>query len=183
MTLPSRPSMWCSILTLVPIHVSLANSQLLQVTQKQEPTLEPLVRVNHPPNHHRKHRRPPYKTCPVHQTRSQIASVTLDRHRIGIMSAVKHVASVPITGENCPKCHGPRRKRWPTKNARMVIGTVKATKAAIAAMAPIATIPPKTSVVRQMPITVLNHTAWTGVWVYLLTLFQMRESGKQSSRA
>ena len=112
--------------------------------------------------------------------------VTLGRHKIGIISDVKHVARVPTTGENFPKCQGPGRNRLPTRNVRMVIGIVKATKAAIAAMlkiAPIAMRPPNIRKVRQMPMTVLNQTALTGVCVCLLTLFQMRESGKQSSRA
>jgi hypothetical protein len=68
----------------------------------------------------------------------------------------------------------------------MVMGMVKATKAAIAAMLKMALMamgPPNTNNVRQMPMTALNHTALTGVCVYLLTLFQMRERGKQSSRA
>ena len=37
-------------------------------------TFEPLVRINHPPDHHRQHRRPPHKARPVHQTRGEIAS-------------------------------------------------------------------------------------------------------------
>lgn len=112
--------------------------------------------------------------------------VTEGKHRIGIMREVKHVARVPMIGENFPRFHGPARKRLPTANVRMVIGMVKATNAAMAAilkMAPMATVPPKMRRVRMIPMVVLNHTALTGVWVCLLTRFQMRLKGKQSSRA
>lgn len=68
----------------------------------------------------------------------------------------------------------------------MKMGVVNATKAAkppIEKIAPMASSPPKIKRRRQQPIVLLNHTALTGVWVYLLTCFQMFENGKQLSRA
>src|SRR5271155_4565768 len=98
----------------------------------------------------------------------RLEPVTAGKHRMGIMSPVKHEAREPMIKLNLPRCHGPRRKRLPTKKVRMKMGMVKATKAAMAAMlkiAPIATLPPKMSRVRQIPMTVLNQTALTGVLV------------------
>lgn len=68
----------------------------------------------------------------------------------------------------------------------MKIGIVKATKAATAPIekrAPAASGPPKISNVMQMPTTVLNQTALTGVLVCLLTRLIHHEKGKHSSRA
>ena len=117
---------------------------------------------------------------------SKSEPVTAGRHSTGIITAVKQVAAVPIKGENFPKCHGPRRNLFPTKNVLMVIGIVKATKAPIAPilkMAPIAISPAKIKNVRAMPMAVLNHTAFTGVCVWRLTLHQYFDPGKQPSRA
>lgn len=68
----------------------------------------------------------------------------------------------------------------------MKMGMVKATNAATAPMenrAPAASSPPKIRMVMAMPTKVLNHTALTGVRVWRLTRFVIRERGpKQSSR-
>ena len=66
------------------------------------------------------------------------------------------------------------------------MGIVNATNAATAAienMAPIATVPPKINNVIRIPITVLNHTALTGVLVFSLTRAIHQLAGKQPSRA
>lgn len=108
------------------------------------------------------------------------------KHKIGIITRMKEQAIMPIGLLNLPKCHGPRRKRSPTKNVLMKIGIVKATYAAMAPtekIAPIATGPPKIKRSKQMPIVVLNQTALTGVYVILLTLLIHQEPGKQPSRA
>lgn len=68
----------------------------------------------------------------------------------------------------------------------MKIGIVNATKPAMAPMlkiAPIASDPPKMSSRQMVPMKLLNHTAFTGVFVVLLTFFRTLENGKQSSRA
>ena len=95
-------------------------------------------------------------------------------------------AMQPIGMLKRPRFHGPARNLLPTKKTRMKIGVVKATKAAMAPMlkmAPMAYWPPKMSSRSRMPMTLLNHTALTGVSVRVLTCFQYFESGKQSSRA
>lgn len=74
----------------------------------------------------------------------------------------------------------------PTKNTRMKIGVVNATKAAqapIEKMAPIVNEPPKINRSNRQPIDVLSQTAFTGVRVCVLTCFHRFEKGKQSSRA
>ena len=108
------------------------------------------------------------------------------KHNIGTMSITKAHAAAPIGILILPRFQGPGLKRLPTKKTLMKIGIVKATKAANAPMekmAPIATGPPNISNVVRMPMTVLNHTAFTGVTVCLLTRLIHHEQGKQSSRA
>ena len=83
-----------------------------------------------------------------------------------IITKMNAHAQHPIGLLNFPKCHGPRLKRFPTKNTRMKMGIVKATIAAIAPtekIAPIATSPPKMRRRSKMPMKVLNQTALTGV--------------------
>lgn len=119
-------------------------------------------------------------------TYSRSDPVKLGRQRIGTIKATNAHAAAPMGTLNFPRCHGPRRKRLPTKKTRMKIGIVKATKAATAAIeksAPAAREPPKMSNVMRIPMTVLNHTALTGVRVCLLTRLIQNEKGKQSSRA
>lgn len=102
------------------------------------------------------------------------------------MSATNALAITPMGMLKRPRFHGPALNLLPTKNTRMKIGVVKATNAAQAPMlkmAPIATSPANMRRSRQQPMAVLNQTALTGVRVYLLTCFQIRESGKQSSLA
>lgn len=106
--------------------------------------------------------------------------------RIGTIKATNAHAHTPIGILSLPRFQGPARNLFPTKKTLMKIGIVNATKAATAAiekMAPMATGPPKIRSVRQMPMTVLNHTALTGVFVILLTRLSQKEQGKQSSRA
>src|SRR4051794_39765472 len=102
------------------------------------------------------------------------------------MSMTNADAMLPQTMLNFPRFHGPALKRLPTKNTRMKIGMVKATKAEMAPTeksAPIATGPAKISNTNKIPMTVLNHTALTGVLVFVLTWLQYLDSGKQPSRA
>jgi len=99
---------------------------------------------------------------------------------------MKAQAIPPIGLLNLPKCHGPGRKRSPTKKTRIIMGIVKATIAAMAPtekMAPIETEPPNIRRRRRIPIIVLNQTAFTGVYVVLFTFLIQDENGKQSSRA
>ena len=102
------------------------------------------------------------------------------------MRATNALAVTPTGMLKRPRFQGPALNLLPTKKTRMKIGVVNATNAAqapILKMAPIATGPPKISKRQRTPIAVLNHTALTGVRVYLLTCFQILERGKQSSRA
>ena len=88
--------------------------------------------------------------------------------RMGTINATNAHAVNPTGRLNRPKFQGPGRKRFPTKNTRMKIGMVKATKAATAPMekrAPADTGPAKMRRVRGMPMALLNHTALTGVLV------------------
>ena len=120
------------------------------------------------------------------KTYSRSAPVPLGKHKIGTISATNAHAHTPIGVLARPRCHGPARNRFPTKNTRMKMGVVNATKAATAAMeksAPAATDPPKMSRVMRIPMTVLNHTALTGVRVCRLTRAIQGEKGKQPSRA
>ena len=85
---------------------------------------------------------------------------------MGTITRTNEDAIIPIGLLNLPKCHGPRRKRSPTKNVLMKIGMVKATNAAIAPtekMAPMATGPANIKQSKQIPTLVLNQTALTGV--------------------
>ena len=102
------------------------------------------------------------------------------------MTRMNEQAIIPIGLLNLPKCHGPCRKRFPTKNTRMKMGIVKATYAAMAPtekMAPIAIGPPKIKSSKQIPTDVLNQTAFTGVCVCLLTRLIQKDAGKHPSRA
>lgn len=97
-----------------------------------------------------------------------LVTVEVGSIRIGTINATNAHATHPIGRLNRPKFHGPGRKRFPTKNTRMKIGMVKATKAATAPMekrAPAGTGPAKMRRVRAMPMALLNHTALTGVLV------------------
>lgn len=49
--------------------------------------------------------------------------------------------------------------------------------------APMATEPASMRRLMRTPRDALRRTALTGVWVFVFTRFQMRERGKQSSRA
>jgi hypothetical protein len=130
---------------------------------------------------------PPYTTA-VQFISCNVTSEPLPagKQRIGVITRMKEQAIMPIGLLNFPKCHGPRRKRLPTKNVLMKIGIVKATYAAIAPtenIAPIATGPPNIKQSKQIPTLVLNQTAFTGVYVYLLTLLIQKDIGKHPSRA
>jgi hypothetical protein len=59
-------------------------------------------------------------------THVKSAPVMEGRHKIGTMSATKADAITPIGIENFPRCHGPGRKRLPTKKTRMKMGMVNA---------------------------------------------------------
>lgn len=104
---------------------------------------------------------------------------------IGTMRSTNPHPTVPIGVLNFPRCHGPLRNLSPTKKMRIMMGMVKATYAAIAAMenkAPAAMGPPKMRRVERMPMVMFAMTAFTGVLVCGFTCFQMCERGKQSSR-
>lgn len=106
--------------------------------------------------------------------------------KTGTINATNAHAAHPIGRLKRPRFHGPGRKRFPTKNTRMKIGIVKATKAATAPMekrAPAGTGPAKIRRERAMPMAVLNHTALTGVLVCWFTRLIQDENGRQSSRA
>ncbi len=165
--------------------------------------LEPLMCIDKPPDDDRGHRSTVHKTGPIHTSRTIIlqhrcpkngggstyprsAPVVLGKHKIGTMSATKAQAADPIYMLYRPKFHGPALNRLPTKNTLMKMGIVKATNAATAAIeksAPAARGPPKMRRVMQMPRVVLNHTAFTGVWVCRFTRLIHHEQGKQPSRA
>ena len=105
---------------------------------------------------------------------------------MGTMTEVKAVAAVPMNGANLPRCQGPGLNLLPTMNVLIVIGIVKATKAAkapIEKIAPIARSPAKIRRVRSIPTMQLNQTALTGVFVCRLTNLIQDEPGKTSSRA
>ena len=85
------------------------------------------------------------------------------------MRMTKADAIMPTGIESFPRFQGPGRKRLPTKNTRMKMGVVKATKAAMAPIeniAPAARGPPKMRRSMRQPTEVLNHTALTGVFVF-----------------
>ena len=112
--------------------------------------------------------------------------VKVGKQNTGSMRATNEHAATPIGVLHLPKFHGPGLNLLPTKKTLMNIGMVKATKAAKAPMekmAPMARGPPKSNNVMRTPITVLNHTALTGVTVCLLTRLIHQEPGKQPSRA
>ena len=167
-------------------------------------SFEPFARTHKPPDDDHCHRTSIDKNRPIHTRRARELSATkyaghavmkthsrsepvkLGSIRIGTMRATNAQAALPIYMLKGPKFQGPALNRLPTKNTRMKIGIVNATNAATAAIenrAPAASGPPKTRRVMRMPSVVLNQTALTGVWVYLLTRFIHQEHGKQSSRA
>lgn len=120
------------------------------------------------------------------QTYSRSEPVRLGNIKIGTMSRTNAQAIVPMTMLYLPRCQGPGRNLLPTKNTRMKMGMVKATKAATAAIenkAPAAMLPPNINKVMQIPRQVLNQTALTGVFVCGLTREIHHEKGKQPSRA
>lgn len=99
-------------------------------------------------------------------TYSRSDPVKLGSMRMGNIKATKAQANTPMGRLALPRCHGPLLNRSPTKNTRIKIGVVKATKAATAAIennAPAASVPPKIKRVIRIPTMVLNHTALTGV--------------------
>lgn len=165
-------------------------------------TFEPLASVYKPPRNGHEHGAAIHKTCPVHRRRasmelvqlggrhnetySRSAPVELGNIRTGTIRATNAQAAAPIGKLNLPKFHGPARNLSPTKNIRMNIGMVNATKADTAPMeksAPTAVGPPKRSKVIKMPMMVLNQAALTGVFVCWLTRLIHHEQGKQPSRA
>jgi len=130
---------------------------------------------------------PPYTTTVqfiVELVRS--LPLTLGKHNNGTIKATNALATAPIGILQRPRFQGPGRKRLPTKNTRMKIGVVKATKAAQAPMlkmAPMASSPPKMRSRSTLPMALLNHTALTGVCVCRFTRLQYLDKGKQPSRA
>lgn len=100
------------------------------------------------------------------ETYVRLLPVRLGNIKIGTIKITNAHAAAPIGMLALPKFQGPGLNRFPTKNTRMKIGIVKATKAATAAMenrAPTARGPPKIKRSMQMPTLVLNQTALTGV--------------------
>lgn len=165
-------------------------------------TLEPFACIDNPPNNRNQHRSPVHKAGPIHaggaemvsmlkalrvkHTHSRSEPVRLGNIKIGTMSRTNAQAIVPMTILNLPKCQGPGRNLSPTRNTRMKIGIVNATKAATAAIenkAPAAMLPPNINKVMQIPRQALNQTASTGVFVCGLTRDIHQEKGKQPSRA
>ena len=108
-------------------------------------------------------------TCPSHRrdvTYSRSDPVKLGSIKIGTINKTKAQAALPMYLLYRPKFQGPGLNLFPTKNTLMKMGIVKATNAATAAIekrAPAANVPPKMRKVMQMPRTVLNQTALTGV--------------------
>lgn len=166
---------------------SLIFASMHQVLEIHLRSFEPLMSIDYPPNGHGKLHNivrgcyastlhwgrltigPPYTTHVqfiVDGVRS--FPVTLGRQRIGTMSATNALAMAPMGILKRPRFHGPALNLLPTKNTRIKMGVVKATNAAHAPMlkiAPIATSPPKMSKRQRIPMTLLNHTALTGVRV------------------
>lgn len=105
-------------------------------------------------------------------TYSRSEPVTLGNIKIGTMSKTNAQAILPMTMLYFPKFQGPGLNLLPTKNTRIKMGIVNATKAATAAIenrAPAAILPPNINKVMQIPRPVLNQTALTGVLVCGLT--------------
>ena len=159
------------------LHQTSVSDSLLRHRQRQNSSNKKRIRTIGPPQT----RHVQLKSAGVK------SSPTLHgKHKIGIMSTTNALATLPITRLYRPRCQGPARKRFPTKKTRMKIGVVKAKKAASAPMEKMASIaapPAKMRRRTRQPMAVLNQTALTGVLVFWLTCFQMRERGKQSSRA
>jgi hypothetical protein len=165
-------------------HITLSSENLMLDIDLW--SLEPLVCINHPPDHDGQHRRAPHKAGPGHGRRAQVGASNggqaqdwdHERSEAGCKGANDGAvfAQMPRTlteavadqkgadengnGEGCEGGNG--------GNAE------DSTNRDVAA---------ETSRVSKMPMTVLNQTASTGVCVWRLTLFQILLSGKQSSRA
>ena len=210
-TVPSRPSIWCSMLTWSKHMYQHILSRIVAGLGEESGyqylwSFEPFVRTDEPPDSDHGHWTSVDENRPIHARRARLVRlsaarrvdegfatthsksepVTLGSIKIGTMRATNAQAALPMYMLNGPRFQGPALNRLPTKKTRMKMGIVKATKAATAAMensAPAARSPPKTRRTMSIPSTVLNQTALTGVLVCLLTRLIHQEQGKQSSRA
>ena len=112
--------------------------------------------------------------------------IMLGKHNIGTIRTTNATAAVPIGLPNLPRCQGPLRNLLPTKKTLKEMGIVNATKQAMAPTEKTARMASSPANIRRqsrMPTVQLNHTALTGVLVYLFTFRQYFDIGKQPSRA
>lgn len=120
------------------------------------------------------------------RTYLRLLPIMLGKHNIGTIKTTNATAAAPIGLPSFPRCQGPLRNLLPTKKTRKEMGIVNATKEAMAPtekMARIATSPANIRRQSRMPTAQLNHTALTGVLVYLFTFRHCLDMGKQPSRA
>src|SRR5579871_1847856 len=106
------------------------------------------------------------------KTYLRLLPVLLGKHNIGSITTTNATAAAPTGLLNFPRCQGPLLNLLPTKKTLKAMGIVNATKQAIAPtekMARIATFPANMRQQSRTPTTQLNHTALTGVLVYLFT--------------